>query len=839
MQRVAPAIIVSADEPLPRPKRRKRRDKADRGLPPDEELTRLATAYLERQRRHWPAIVQAGFIPEPAPDILKEMVEDFKARHRTASVDVDGLRIFLKFCKLLAGNYNRFSCDNSSPNSALDQMVNALDKARSEDRFIPWQYVFADYSVSGLDSSRQGYTSYKAVLQDEDHLIETTYIDDFTRASREELEWWKLASLSKRHKKRLIGASDGFDLNHENCELIIGMYSLVSRLLIKGLREKVKRGMRGAARRGTCLGKLGLGFTKRQSRDQNGNVRTDGEGLPVYEPCHDPQTSADRRMAYELFCVKNWSPGQISKHFSALLIDGWDGWLEGGIRKLLWSEASIGVFIWNKTSREFDLNAEEWVKKRNPHKEWIVLYKPELAIVPMETWRIARRKLAAMRGASPLTGRKQSRNQTSATTLFSGTLFCEYCSHELTLNRSTSKYKQMGCPNGCRGTHGCKLSSSKSVRVIEQCLLSYIADVLLDDAQIKSLVDNTNLHVRAEASKPRVDTSAWKAEVKQKKTAMAKLVVRVERTTNEAVCDAYDKRIAELNADVITLQKKIHDAGPRHGQPAKPITLDAVKQYVAGFRETLSQEIPAAAEAIRQLTGPIKIRQEPIPGRKTGARWIATFSPNLFRVLCHLGRDRSDASFQATDFTPEVQSIEIPLEKIPKYEKLAPKFKKLHDDGASPEVIASSHNMSRQDAELIIEFAETGKRPKWRAGKRTGKGRPKRIEYKDIISEVVEMRDVKNMPMKQIASDFDVSEAVVRRAYDAGRPDAARKAAESGTRPKRGRYSRIGIDKINEVRKQLRAGKKVPDIATKVGCGKSTVYRIRDEMKTAGDGREA
>src|SRR5437899_2578809 len=38
------------DVPLPRPKRRKPRAKADRGLPPDEELARLAEQYLRRQR---------------------------------------------------------------------------------------------------------------------------------------------------------------------------------------------------------------------------------------------------------------------------------------------------------------------------------------------------------------------------------------------------------------------------------------------------------------------------------------------------------------------------------------------------------------------------------------------------------------------------------------------------------------------------------------------------------------------------------------------------------------------------------------------------------------------
>ena len=79
------------------------------------------------------------------------------------------------------GNYDRYSCDNSSATSILDQMARALEKAHREDRFIPWEYVFADYSISGMDTSRQGYASYKAVLANPNQQIETTYVDDFTR----------------------------------------------------------------------------------------------------------------------------------------------------------------------------------------------------------------------------------------------------------------------------------------------------------------------------------------------------------------------------------------------------------------------------------------------------------------------------------------------------------------------------------------------------------------------------------------------------------------------------------------------------------------------------------
>src|SRR5262249_28267380 len=154
---------------------------------------------------------------------------------------------------------------------------------------------------SGLSPARQGYSSYKAVLQSRDHFIDTTYIDDFSRASRDEIEWWRMAYLSRRLDKRMIGASDGFDLSNPNSDVLIAVYGLLSRLFIKGLREKVKRGMRGAAQRRTCLGKPPLGFTRCSYQDDKDNVIRGADDKIIYKPCVDPATKDFRVLMYELF----------------------------------------------------------------------------------------------------------------------------------------------------------------------------------------------------------------------------------------------------------------------------------------------------------------------------------------------------------------------------------------------------------------------------------------------------------------------------------------------------------------------------------------------------------
>ncbi len=191
---------------------------------------------------------------------------------------------------------------------------------------MPWSYVFADYSVTGLDSTRQGYSSYKRVLAHKDHRIETTYIDDFTRALRDELEWWRIASLSKQLTNRMIGASDGFNLSDPNWEIWITIFGLLSRLFLKSLAEKVKRGMKGAARRGDHLGRLPLGFTRQVRRDTKGNPILDKDDLPLHDRCIDPVTREYRLLLYDLYVRENWSVNRITKHFNELKVDGGDTW---------------------------------------------------------------------------------------------------------------------------------------------------------------------------------------------------------------------------------------------------------------------------------------------------------------------------------------------------------------------------------------------------------------------------------------------------------------------------------------------------------------------------------
>jgi len=834
-----PTPETGIDQPLPRPARRPRRAKADRGLPPDGDLILLARAYLERQRKLWPEIAKAGFLSEPTDHLLREMVEDFKNRHRTGRVNAQSIRTLARLCEKFAGSYNRFSCDNSSPLSIIDQMVNSLEKAKAENRFIPWSYLFADYSITGLNPARQGYSVYKAVLRDNDQPIETTYIDDFTRASRDELEWWKLASLSKRLNKRMIGASDGFDINSPDWDVKITIYGLVSRLFIKGLREKVRRGMKGAAGRGTCLGKLPLGFTRQVCRDANGEIVRRPDGRPRHKPCIDPVTKPFRVEMFELFVHKGWSPYKIARRFNQLKVDGSSGWTSSSITSLLEGADALGTFTWNRYRNEFNYEEEKYEKVENPKSEWVIYSDPNLALVTEELWQAAQRKLLQTREAHPLTGKKWSRNQKSASTLFSGTLYCGYCGAELRLNRSAGKYKVMSCLSGSTGVHDCPLTTSKSTQIIEDCLLGYLNSFIFTEERISELVEKANVYLEQEACKPRVDTGPLYAKVAERKARIKKLVTKVEQEPDEELCEGYHARIKEIQKEVNAFKAMISEAEAHNESPPAPLDAKRATVYLTDLRGVLNEEVPLAAEAIRTLSGPIKIHQEKVSGTP-GARWIATFTPDLISLLRKLASKNAYPDGPTLAAVPSnARSVSIAIEKVPKYARLAPLFKQLSDNGASVQSIANLHGMSWEYADQIIKFAETGERPKWGSGKGGGKGKANRLIYKDIAPEVVRMRNVEEKPFEEIADILNVGIATVFRAYDFGCPDAVREAVEAGKMPRRGKSTRLGKQKHDQIRALLQDGKKDAEIATTVGCGKSTVGRVRRAMEAEAEGEQA
>jgi hypothetical protein len=338
-----------------------------------------------------------------------------------------------------------------------------------------------------------------------------------------------------------------------------------------------------------------------------------------------------------------------------------------------------------------------------------------------------------------------------------------------------------------------------------------------------------------------ITTAPLKARIREKEAAIKRLFQRIEGQEDENLCQAYEKRIGDLQKEVNELKSQLHTADVQNVPPPPPLDVAAVKTLLADLRGLLNQEIPAAAEAIRALTGPITIRQEKIPGKKRGAKWIATFSPDLLGWLHHGAKAKDYPDSITLEYlrtrnwiTPD--KVEVAVDHVPTYEAIAGEVSRLAAKGASVKMIAIALKVTWGTVQDALEFANTSRRPKTKpSGKRTRKrqGPPKYVAFTD---EVVRLRDTEQLSFQRIAEKLNISPDTVTRAYDHGHPEAIRAAAEAGQTPKRGRYSHLGPGICERIRLGLNAGQAPGKIAANVGCAVQTVYRVRRQMRDAHEG---
>ena len=702
---------------LSRPVRKRRRSSAERGLPPDQQLVDLAKAYLEQQNRYWPELSKTGILSQATDSVISDMVCDYKQRHAAENLVTESAQSLPSAKQPMAGGYCRYSCDNSQPTSIVDQLTNILRVAKEHGRFIPWKFLFADYAVSGLDENRHGYTAYKTLFKQTDLQLEAVYIDDFTRASRDEKEWWNLYAIAQQFQIPLIGASDGFNSADPNSDVLLTMFGLVSRLFVKGLREKVSRGMRGAVERGTVVGKLALGFTREQQVDANGDLVINAKGKPVHRMAIDEETREWVEFVFDAYVNRGQTPGAIARHFNQHEVDTSTGWTRTSILKILRNELYRGRFIWNRYRREEDLETKKTAKIENPEADWTIFEDSELAIIPEATWQAAKVKLDERRAKSPRTGQPWRVRNHIANTLFGRSLVCGYCGRSLSLFRSTERYKSMYCRTGTDHAHHCKLDSSKSVSVIEKNLLGFLRDVLFTEQTLQDLVRLANEELATQRQCAPREIVPLRKQERKLQQRIDRLFDRLEREPQPEVATEYETRIADYMQQQRRLAAQITEL-ERENEPV-PAVLDeeAVLGHLADLRSLLQQDIPEAAERLRDLFGSISITHKRVSGRP-GAIWTATFSPQLAEVIGEIASEKSCPSALPLEYLSRrkwthLTGVRVELRKLYRYELLRLDFRLMHRAGFSLQQMAGRFEMHEATAKHMLYYAFTGKRPDW------------------------------------------------------------------------------------------------------------------------------
>lgn len=630
------------------------RKRQERGLPSRVDLIRLAAVYLEQQHRHWPVLATFdNLLPANRSDQAERLAQDFADRFlsgNAAPFTMPAIVADTFSGKGLSACYLRYSCENSNPRSLDDQLSNILAAARTHQQFIPWEYVLADSSVSGTLAIRRGYLMAKdlIIVATGPAAIQTLYVYDMTRASRDIIESHRLARLFRNARRNIIGVADGFDLNSSHADMQLMGMSMCSQILIGNTRHRVSAGMIGTARRGTSTGKPPFGYKLVPVLDASGVEQTSKWDKVLKHRVIDETTAPFVEMAFRMVGIEHQSYEKVREVFNTLKVGGKNNWWPLDIRTLLKNPVYIGVYIFNRKQTITDPETGKSRDVERPRKEWVIIKKPEWRIVSDELWKAARRRCQAVRDASPLKNRSPVKKmQLFPKTILSGNIICAHCGIPLTLGRG-GVTKFFRCTNGQRHIAGCKLRSKKAA-FVEEAILAYIRDQLLTSETANRLVVLANNYLAEEAARSKVDTGPLQDEIRRVSSEIEALTDSIATRSTKAVTSIVN-RIEQCDRQLSQLRSKLREIDAFNGQPPPPLTVEGIQNLISSLREVLNQAPEVAGPVLRRLTGPISVMAHEVPGKKHRL-WVAAFKNNLIPVLS----DRARAAGK----TPESYGLDL------------------------------------------------------------------------------------------------------------------------------------------------------------------------------------
>jgi DNA invertase Pin-like site-specific DNA recombinase len=670
--------------------------------------------YLETQRRLWPKLVEARLLPEPGQEQTVRSADHFTRRFVDRIAQPFVSAPVPKLWDALGTSYVRYSSSHQNPRSLDDQLVIQLNRARTENIFIPWEYVFGDAGVSGKVSNRAGYRLAKQVLALEGPgAVEIIFIDEIARATRDGIETLLLGNLVQTLGKRMIGCSDGFDSREEFSKMKLHFFAMFNEQFLTQHRAKVMRGKHGALRRGTVQGKTALGIIAVPATDERGTPLRTRNGVQANTFAIDDKTRPVVDLLAQRFVDERRSLYSIAKEFNGIRAANRTSWAAGVLKDILQNKIYLGIYIFGRTQHIVDPITGKIKIVEKPQKEWKVKRYRNIQIWSLKRWKQIQ---ARIKETEHLTTpkRKWSRNTVYPTTLLSGTMFCGYCGNELRLYKSNKKkgYKQFWCSNGRPGTHGCKLCNTKSVKVIEDSVLRYVrAQVLIPD-RIRELVETVNKVLCDEAVKPRLDTKGLQralADLKRKRERLIDLIA--DSVSPDLV--AARGRIAHLENQIGEISRQIREAQTANAAKVPPVDLDRTLSLLNDLRGLLNQDVASAAPALRKMLGKLWIRREQDDPKCKG--WVATFRGNLIPFVADFAATRADCpdsyswvNLRSRIWTSAPEKSFTITEITPVYQVWAENVATLVNSGMSISAAARTLAINRENASLGYHFSQDG-----------------------------------------------------------------------------------------------------------------------------------
>jgi len=726
--------------------------------------------------------------------------------------------------------YGRFSCDQSQQTSIADQLTVSLEYAADEGWFVPFDLVFADFAISGLTDDRPVFDGVRHVLRTSGPGISRLYVAEIHRASRDNRDSEDLFFLARKHEKVLKSASDGFDSSRPDAHVTLLRESVTS------VEEKarrvalIRRGRHGALKRGMSLGSPPPGYTRRPALHPDGEPHTRRNGQPIYEWAIDPVTRVIVELIYDCFVVRHWSLRTVALHLNQTRANDSTSWTAGAIKRLLLNETYVGVLFRDRFSYHRDFETGKWRHTPRPRSEQRIVFMPHLTFVPPDLFKRARRRLADLHRASKLTGRKWTRRERNPKTPFDGLLYCACCEGNAITRSRSGNYPQYASVNGQNGLNGCQLTASKCVRQVEDALAGWLQDTLLTDDMARFPVTLANERLNEAARRQLPDPDVVRRRREKRRQRIQNLLDTLKDTTSSSFRNLLSKEIEQEDRLLMADNRELEEILTNRKTDLVRLDLGDAQRAFSDLRRLLSEEVPRAAQMLRELLGPIRIRQEPCDDRAGKYRWIATFQPRWSNTVAKLVPAEVVAGVHP--LVGELgEPVSVVIDKIPLYQTLAPQIAALHEQSLTKTEIARRIGKSITVVTDALNFHYNGvvRLPRSQRPERKIKPRLSDLQYKDIADQVLQLRDVEHQSFAQIANHFNVSRGLVKRAYDF----AHRQAAEAGVEvaPPLQRAAQLSKDVHDVIRALADSELTTAEIARRANCSHQTATRCRKKFR--------
>jgi transposase len=366
-------------------------------------------------------------------------------------------------------------------------------------------------------------------------------------------------------------------------------------------------------------------------------------------------------------------------------------------------------------------------------------------------------------------------------------------------------------------------------------ILEYVRTTLLNDAAVHDIVARANELLEIEARRPRGDLTAAKQSRNRLVEDGKKLIASIRRSSDEKSQMMLEAELKTVNQQSAEQDRLIRALSRRENMDVVRIQAEDVRMALLDLRKLLLEDVPLAADALREFLGPIKIHEEPSPIRKGTFRWIATFSPKWTTVLAK-PLDGETAVDVATAVAPVTDTpVQVTIDRQLTYQLVAPEVAALHAEGLTKAAIARRIGKSVTVVKEALRFLDEGtvRPPLQRKPAQTKVTSGPRLQ--DIAPEVARRRDVDEQPFSRIARELGISSAKAARAYEHAHPELKgelQKGNPIRRGPRRPHLSKEIFDLIHQLLKTTMTN---TEIANEAGCSQQTVGRERERIRTNQD----